>query len=133
MDLTLEQAQHAIAAAIAAAGERGLQLSIAVCDRGGRLLAFARMDQAGWGSVYGAQGKAVASAATGAPSGRIPADLPVMVATAQRDGGHMIFAQGAMPIHRDGQLVGAIGVGGARSAQDDEDCARAGADAVAAL
>ena len=41
------------------------------------------------------------------------------------EGGHMMLGQGGMPILRDGVVVGACGVGGG-SAQQDEDCARAG-------
>jgi uncharacterized protein GlcG (DUF336 family) len=47
------------------------------------------------------------------------------------EGGNMIFAQGAVPIIRDGELLGAVGVGGG-SGPDDESCALAGAATVAA-
>ena len=39
--------------------------------------------------------------------------------------------QGGIPILHEGQLVGAIGVSGARSAAQDEEVARAGAAALA--
>ena len=48
---------------------------------------------------------------------------------AAAEGGHMIMGQGAVPILRNGVVEGACGVGGG-TAQQDEDCARAG---VAAL
>lgn len=130
MPLTLAEANTAIAAALRHAEQLHTRISVAVCDAGGRPLAFARMDGAGWAGAYGAQGKAIASAATGAPSGRIPADLPVMIKIAEHSGGHIIYAQGAVPILRNGAIIGAIGAGGALSAQDDEDCARAGAAAI---
>jgi uncharacterized protein GlcG (DUF336 family) len=38
----------------------------------------------------------------------------------------MIMGQGGMPILRNGEVVGACGVGGGTS-QEDEDCAKAGA------
>ena len=41
------------------------------------------------------------------------------------EGGHMIMGQGAVPIIRDGVVEGACGVSGG-TAQQDEDCARAG-------
>lgn len=130
MSLTLAEANRAVAAALQHAEQLGVRISAAVCDAGGRLVAFGRMDGATWAGVYGSQGKAIASAATGAPSGRIPPDLPVMIKIAEHEGGHMIYAQGAVPILRNGAVVGAIGAGGA-SAQQDEDCARAGAAAIA--
>lgn len=39
--------------------------------------------------------------------------------------------QGGVPIVHEGQVVGAIGVSGANSAQQDEDVAKAGAAAIA--
>ena len=69
MTLTLADANRVIAGAIAKAAEIGARMNIAVCDAGGRLVAFQRMDGAMWAGSYGSQGKAVASAAFGRPSG----------------------------------------------------------------
>ena len=41
------------------------------------------------------------------------------------EGGHFIPGQGALPVFRDGELIGAVG-GSGGTAQEDEDCARAG-------
>ena len=60
-----------ISAALAKAGELNIKISVAVCDAGGRLIAFNRMDGAIWAGVYGSQGKAVASVAFGRPSGKM--------------------------------------------------------------
>ena len=125
MTLTLAQANKAVEAAICKAQELDIRICVAVCDAGGRLLAFSRMEGAGWASIYGSQGKAVTSAATGVPSGRIPADLHVMQKIAEHEGGHMIYSQGAVPIIRSGCVMGAIGAGGG-TGQEDEDCAAAG-------
>jgi glc operon protein GlcG len=127
MPLTLMEANRMIAGAIAKAGELGIKISVAVCDAGGRLMAFQRMDNAIWASVYGSQGKAVASAAFGRPSGELTerADHPTPRGIAAAEGGHMIMGQGAVPIIRDGVIEGACGVGGG-TAQQDEDCALAG-------
>jgi uncharacterized protein GlcG (DUF336 family) len=46
-----------------------------------------------------------------------------------RHNGELIFAQGGLPIRENGELVGAIGVSGGRSGQEDEDIAQAGLDA----
>ena len=61
MTLTLADANRVIAGAIAKANELNAKMNIAVCDAGGRLLAFQRMDGAMWAGSYGSQGKAVAS------------------------------------------------------------------------
>lgn len=127
MPLSLEDANRILRGALAKAGELNIKVSAAVCDSGGRLIAFQRMDNAIMASVYGAQGKAVASAAFGRPSGEMAAraDQPTPRGIAAAEGGHMIMGQGAVPIVRNGVLEGACGVGGGTS-QEDEDCARAG-------
>ena len=127
MTLTLDEANRVIQGAIAKATELKIKVSVAVCDAGGRLLAFQRMDGAIWASGYGSQGKAVASAAFGRPSGALTerADHPTFRGIAAAEGGHMIMGQGGMPIVRDGAVIGACGVGGG-TAQEDEDCAKAG-------
>ena len=127
MTLTLDEENRVIAGAIGKATEIGVAMNIAVCDAGGRLVAFQRMDKAIWAGVYGSQGKAIASAAFGRPSGDMSdrADHPTLRGIVAAEGGHMMLGQGGMPILRDGVVVGACGVGGG-SAQQDEDCARAG-------
>jgi uncharacterized protein GlcG (DUF336 family) len=129
MAITMAEANRVVQATIAKAEQLNIKVSAAVCDAGGRLLAFNRMDGASWASAYGSQGKAVASAASGRPSGSIPPDSSVMQGIAAAEGSHMIFGQGAVPIIRGGAIDGACGVGGG-SGQQDEDCAQAGANAL---
>ena len=131
MTLTIEKANEAIAAAQAKAEELGIRISVSVCDAGGRLVSFQRMDGAHWAGGYGSQGKAVASAAFARPSGVVAelAQHPIFPAIAEAEGGHIIYCQGALPILVDGAVIGACGVGGG-TAQQDEDCARAGVEAV---
>ena len=45
------------------------------------------------------------------------------------EGGHMIPGQGALPVFRNGEIIGAVG-GSGGTAQEDEDCARAGIEAA---
>ena len=129
MALTLAEANKIVQVAIGKAEGLNIKISVAVCDSGGRLLAFNRMDGALWAGAYGSQGKAVASAAFGAPSGAFPADLPIIKSIAEAEGGHMIVAQGAVAVIRHGVIEGACGVGGG-SSQQDEDCAQAGVDSL---
>ncbi len=129
MVLSLEEANRIAAGVMAKAEEMDIKINVAVCDTGGRLLAFQRMDGAMWAGVYGSQGKAIASAAFGRPSGALTerAGHPTFQGIVAGEGGHMIMGQGAVPIIRDGMVEGACGVGGGTS-QEDEDCARAGVD-----
>lgn len=131
MALTLEEAHKVIEAAIVKAEDLGIKISVAVCDDGGRLKGFARMDGAIWAGVYGSQGKAIVSVSFGRPSGELAerADSPIMRGVAAAEGDHMIPSQGAVPIIRNGNIDGACGTGGG-TAQQDEDCARAGVAAI---
>src|SRR6266446_6286181 len=127
MGLTLEEANRILRGALAKAQELNIKISASVCDAGGRPVAFQRMDNAIWASAYASQGKAVASAAFGRPSGEMAerADQPTPRQPRAALGGHMIMGQGAVPIIRNGVVEGACGVSGG-TAQQDEDCARAG-------
>jgi glc operon protein GlcG len=129
MSLTLEEANRIVGGAVAKARALNIKVSAAVVDAGGRLIALQRMDNAIWASAYGCQGKAVASAAFGRPSGDMAAraDQPTPRGIAAASGGEMIMGQGAVPIIRNGVVEGACGVGGGTS-QQDEDCARAGVE-----
>jgi glc operon protein GlcG len=127
MALTLAEANQIVQGALDGARAMNIRISVAVCDAGGRLIAFNRMDGAIWGSVYGSQGKAIASAGFARPSGELAerAGSPIIQGIVAAEGGHMIPSQGAVPIIRNGGVEGACGVGGGTS-QQDEDCARAG-------
>ena len=127
MALTLEEANGIVAGAIAKANEMNIKINVAVCDAGGRLIAFNRMDGAIWGGVYGSQGKAVASAAFGRTSGELQerAASPIISGILSAEGNHGIASQGGVPIILNGLVEGACGVGGGTS-QEDEDCASAG-------
>ena len=127
MNVTLEEANRIAAGASTKAEEIGIKINVAVCDGGGRLVAFQRMTHAMWAGSFGSQGKAIASAAFGRPSGDLTerANHPTLRGIVAAEGDHMMLGQGAVPIIRDGITIGACGVGGG-TAQEDEDCARAG-------
>lgn len=131
MPLTLLEANRIAAGAIAKAEELGIGICVAVCDAGGRLVAFQRMDGAIWAAGFGSQGKAMASAAFARPSGALTerADHPTFRGIVAAEGGHMILGRGGVPVLRDGAPVGGCGVGGG-SGEEDEICAQAGADAL---
>jgi glc operon protein GlcG len=129
--ISLNQANRVLRATLKKAEELNIKVSAAVVDDGGRLVAFQRQDGAIWASTYGSQGKAVASSAFARPSGVMQerATQPTPMGINAYSGGLMIMGQGAVPLFRNGNLVGAVGVGGGTS-QQDEDCAAAGAAAL---
>ena len=129
MNLTLGEANRMVQAAITEANRIGIRLSVSVCDAGGHLLAFNRMEGAIFISAVAAQGKAFGAVGFGRDSSAIPADSPVIQAIMATQGGKNIPAQGALVIVKDGEPVGAIG-GSGGTAQQDEDCVRVGLAAL---
>src|SRR5262249_40441952 len=130
-------ARKALAGTEAKAMEKGWKMNIAVVDDGGHLLAFARMDGARPASAATALTKAITAAtfrqATGPlPAGAATPDLLLNLSlqnAALASGGKITTLQGGVPIIVDGQVIGAIGVGGGSGEQDAE-AAKAGVDAV---
>jgi glc operon protein GlcG len=131
MTLSLDEANRVAQGAIDKAEALGIRINVAICDAGGRLVAFQRMDGAIWAGAYGSQGKAVASAAFGQPSGNLTerADHPTFRGIVAAEGGHIFLGQGGVPIIRDGAVIGGCGVGGG-TGQQDEDCAQAGVESL---
>lgn len=127
--LTLDEALRLCAAARTAATDLGVPMSIAVMDPGGHLLALTRMDGALWVTADVAQGKAWTSAAYGAPSAAQKEKMAAMpvFATAITTMTHGRFTPqtGAVPIYRDGALLGGLGASGGTGDQDEAVCAAA--------
>jgi glc operon protein GlcG len=129
--LTLAGAKKLVAAAEAKAAELGYRMNIAVVDDGGHLLAFSRMDDARPASVATAITKATTAATYRAPTGPLPAkggpvDTPDLLLNlslqnaAAASGGKITTLLGGIPVVIDGQVVGAIGIGGGSGEQDAE-------------
>jgi glc operon protein GlcG len=100
-----------------------------VVDEGGHPLAFARMDGARPASAYTAMTKASAAATMRAYTGPLPQALPVdaqlslaLEHAAQASGGKVTTLKGGVPVEVDGEVIGAIGVGGGTGEQDVEVC-----------
>ncbi len=123
---TAEQAMAALHSAQETAEELGVSLSCAVVDSRGDLIALARMDGARFYTTDVARGKARISALFGQPSGDM-ADFgssPAFQSFNETLSGPLYPFQGALPIMRGGDVIGAMGCSGAAS-QVDEDAVRA--------
>src|SRR5258706_5477200 len=113
-------------AAAAKARELGVSENVAVLDDGGNLKAFSRMDGAPILSIEIAQNKAY-TALFGFPTQDLfnfiqnDPSLFARISTPSRVAAY----GGGLPINVDGEIVGAIGVSGAPTVQNDIDCARA--------
>jgi uncharacterized protein GlcG (DUF336 family) len=127
--LTHDEALTLCAAARAAAEDLGVPMSFAVMDPGGHLVALTRMDGAPWVSTDVAQGKAWTSAAYGAPSHAQREKMTPLpnFASALTTMTHGRFTPqtGAVPVFRDGVLLGALGASGGTGAEDEAACTAA--------
>ncbi|MFF1867382.1 heme-binding protein [Kitasatospora herbaricolor] len=131
--LTTQDAEALVAAARTAAESAGVTVSITVLDAGGHLLAFRRDDRAVLISGETSTRKAWTALQLNAPTADLvdavqPGGLFHTLPTALDR--PLLFIAGGIPLHRDGRLIGALGVGGGAPAQDH---AFAGAAAAAVL
>lgn len=132
--LTLEGAKNVITATILEAKRVNAPGgSIAVVDEGGNLLALQRLDHTFAASSNIAIGKARTSALFKKPTkvfeDAIKGGRTSMV-TLGGDLQNFTPLQGGIPLEWEGKVVGAIGVSGAASAQQDEELAIAGAKSL---
>ncbi len=127
--LTLEDAKRVAAAADAEAQRNAWKVTIAVVDAGGHLLYLQRGHDTHFGSVEIAVAKAHASAAFERPT-KASEDAVLTGRLIHLAIPGIVPAEGGVPLMRDGQVVGAIGVSGVRSFQDGQ-VATAGANALA--
>ncbi|HEX2754576.1 MAG TPA: heme-binding protein [Candidatus Limnocylindrales bacterium] len=121
--LTLAAARAIVAAVLAEARTLRVALSCAVVDSGDQLVAFERMDGADLLGITLAKDKAFTALTNHMPT----ADLPPITQPGTEffgyhtiAGGRTIIFAGGMPLERGGVLVGAVGVSGGDSAQDQQ-------------
>lgn len=124
--LSLGAAQQIAQGAVAACREKGIQIGVTVVDRNGipqvvlrDTLAPPITLQISKGKAYTAVMFNVATSELGdraaTPIGRVPG---------------VVMSAGGVPIQAAGALLGGVGVSGAPSGVTDEECARAGVEAV---
>ena len=123
MSLDQAGAQIVLQSARETAQQRKAPSAIAVVDRAGDLIAFLRMDGVRPDSVDLAIGKARTAARLQRPTAEIEDNINEG-RTAFVTAGIMAL-RGGMPVHLDGQVVGAVGVAGLSKETDTEVAASA--------
>ncbi len=124
--ISYELAQKMVNAALGKARELGVTENVAILDDGGNLKAFGRMDGASiptieialrkaYTALFGVSTQDFFNFIQGDPS--LLAGIPTLPRVAAWGGG--------FPIKVDGEVVGAIGLSGAPTVQNDEECAKA--------
>ena len=131
--ISAEAAKKMIAAAEAKAMEMKRNMVIAICDEGGNLKAYSRMDGAPLLSVQLAQDKAWTSVSFGVSTDKwfdfVKDDPPLLHGIVHTP--RLVVFGGGYPIKIDKQLVGGIGVSGGHWKEDME-VAQAGLKAIGA-
>lgn len=134
MSPTLAEANHIIETAFAYAAQLDLKpISVAVLDAGGHLVAFQRQDDASMLRFEIALGKAYGALAIGVSSRDIEkmavARPHLMLGLSGVSSGRIVPVPGGVLMRGNGQLIGAVGVTGDTS-DNDEACAVAGIESV---
>lgn len=127
-------AVKAVQASLDVCKKDGYRVSASVVDRAGVLRAMLRADGAGPHTVDSSRKKAY----TAASLRRATTELAEMIAKqpalqALREmNENILMVGGGLPIEIAGEVIGAIGVGGAPGTHLDDACAEAGLDAIGA-
>jgi glc operon protein GlcG len=132
--IDLATAKKMGAAAEQEAIKANAKVGIAVVDSNGDLVFSERIDGASTRGVTSSQGKARAALLFGLPTKKvqdiIASGKPVQASiNAVAASSELVLNQGGLPILKDGRVIGAIGVGGSASSEDER-FAQAGIDAV---
>jgi uncharacterized protein GlcG (DUF336 family) len=130
MNITLEQAEKAIAVAKQAAQERDELTALAVVDTGGNLVAFARMDGAYLISIDTAMGKAYTALALNMDTIDLnpfiqPGQILFGTGLTLQQSRSLVPYAGGILLRCKGEVIGALGVSGARTSQTDHEIALA--------
>jgi len=128
--LTLDGPKKVIAAVEAEAAKNHVGCNIAVVDDGGNLVAFHRVDPTFPAGARVSIGKARTAALFRQPTKNFEEVITQKGRTSMIALDDFTPHQGGVPIVVAGQIVGAIGVSGAASADQDEQFAKAGAAAL---
>jgi uncharacterized protein GlcG (DUF336 family) len=130
----LADALLAAQTAVNACLERQQNVSVAVVDSGGVHKLLLAGDGAHQRGVQSSTAKALTALAFRLPTSVLAERAKQDAALGARlaaDAGYNSRA-GGLPIVKDGVVIGAIGVGGARGSENDEACARAGLERIGA-
>lgn len=128
-------AKKAMAAAEAAAAAAMANVTIAIVDANGDLAMLNRLEGARGVAVTSAEGKARAAILFGMPTGQIQEamannqPISARVTLPPLGGFEITPVRGGVPIIKDGKVIGAVGVGGAAAAVDEQ-IAQAAVNAV---
>ncbi|MGO4474421.1 heme-binding protein [Arthrobacter sp. M-10] len=133
-NITRVLARVAVDAAVGKSTELGVCVSIAVVDSAGHLVCFERMDSAPFQTAKIAVDKAYSVAGNGMATHEfwevVRQEEALLHGVATIEGATIIG--GGLPVLHDGELIGAVGISGKSSMNQDREIAEAAVEAVAA-
>jgi uncharacterized protein GlcG (DUF336 family) len=122
--ITLEAAKKMVAAGEAEAMKNGWSVAITIVGANGELILFHKLDETQPGSIAVSQGKARTSAMFKRPT-KAMEEMIAGGKTAFLAVEGIVPIQGGLPVIAEGKVIGAIGVSGVTSAQDEQVAAAA--------
>lgn len=119
-NVDLATAQGLVTKAVEAAQDQGVPVAAVVVDRGGHIVAAARMDGVSFVMTDVARKKATLSSAMGAPTHAVAemATSDVLLAAAFTGSDDVIALGGGLPVMGEAGPVGGLGVAGGHYTQD---------------
>lgn len=127
--LTMDTALKMAKVTIAACRKKGVNVAVTIVDRGGHPQIVLRDTLAMDLTLRISRDKAYSAMSFNTATGDLVGRFKGAGSIAKIDG--VLAAPGGLPINIGGTIMGGIGVSGAPSGKTDEDCAKAGLDAVA--
>ena len=125
---------EAVTEAVSVCAGRGFRVTATVINPDGVRIAMVHGDGSGLHTIDSSYAKAFAAVSFAAPVLNLETSGQLGERYAQQPGfqppAGMLFRAGGVVIKLANEVIGAIGVGGAPSGNDDEACARAGIDKV---
>ncbi len=126
--LTVEASEKIAQGAIAACRKQGIQIGVTVVDRSGDAMVFMRDTLAPRVTIEISRQKAFTAVNFNAPLSAMEDRFSKPFSVGKVDG--LVFSAGGLPIEAAGNIVGAVGVSGASTGEQDEACAREGIRAI---
>ena len=126
--LTVEASEKIAHAAMDACRKQGIQIGVTVVDRSGDTMVVMRDTLAPRVTLEVSRQKAYTAVNFNAATSSMADRFTQPFSVGKVEG--LVFSAGGIPIEAAGNIVGAVGVSGAATGEQDEACARAGIQAI---
>jgi uncharacterized protein GlcG (DUF336 family) len=126
--LTVEASEKLARSAMEACRKQGIQIGVTVVDRSGDAMVVMRDTLAPRVTLEVSRKKAYTAVNFNAATSTMESRFTQPFSVGKVD--DLVFSAGGVPIEAAGNIVGAVGISGAPTGQQDEACARAGIESI---